>query len=243
MRLTRLILYVITIYGCTSCRLEIEAEYGTSTGGVQKHRSQASNGVTVLINTLRDNITFSLEVISTTCNQLTVTDVQYSNDGLSDVVDVFLNTSKIGQFTSKAVVNSGDGWNVFQSSGQVGNPVQLHKGVYKLQIQLSKSSDEYGIEIDKVSLQFYCSSVNVNNQCPESVIKADRGSITGSTATTDTATTGSTSTTGGTDDDKGPSLTEIFVIIGTIGGLVGLVAPIAAVVTAWYHKCYKKRRV
>ena len=78
----------------------------------------------VLINTLRDNFTFSLEVINTTCNQLTVTDVQYSNDGLSDVVDVFLNTSKIGQFTSKAIVNSGDGWNVFESSGQVGNQVQ-----------------------------------------------------------------------------------------------------------------------
>ena len=245
MRLTRLILYVITIYGCTSCRLDIEAEHGTSTGGVEKYRSQASGGVTVLINTLRDNITFSLEVINTTCNQLTVTDVQYSNDGLSDVVNVFLNTSKIGQFTSKAVVNSGDGWNVFQSSGQVGNPVQLHKGVYKLQIQLSKSSDEYGIEIDKVSLQFYCSSVNVNNQCPESAIKVDGGSITGSTATTDTATTGSTPTVDGTNGDKpdteGLTLEDRFAIAGTIGGLVGVAVAIAGVITTWYLKCYRKK--
>ena len=71
-----------------------------------------------------------MEVIS--CDQLTVTDIRYSNDGLSDVVDIFLNTSKIGQFTSKVVVDNGDGWNVFQSSGQVGIPVKIHKGVYNL---------------------------------------------------------------------------------------------------------------
>ena len=97
-------------------RLETQAEYGTRTGGVQKHCSHASNGAIVVINTHRHNITFLLEVISTTCNQLTVTNVQYSNDGLSDIVGDFLNTSKIGQFTSKAVVTSGDGWNVFERS-------------------------------------------------------------------------------------------------------------------------------
>ena len=242
MRLTCFILYVITIYGCTSCRLEIEAEYGTSTGGVEKYRSHASGGVTVLINTLRDSITFSFEVVNGTCHQLTVTDVQYSNDGLSDVVDVFLNTSKIGQFTSKSVVNSGDGWNVFQSSGQVGNQVQINKGVYNLQIQLSKSSDEYGIEIDKVSLQFNCSSVNVNNQCPKSVIKVDRGSITGSTATTDTSTTGSTPTTGGTDGDKGLTLIDKFVIAGTIGGFVGVAVAIIGVIIAAYQ-CYNRLNI
>ena len=242
MRLISFILYVITIYGCTGCRLEVEAEHGTSTAGAERFRNQASNGATVLLSSPGDNITFPLEVISTTCNQLTVTGVRYSNDGLSDVVGVFLNTSEIGQFTSKAVVNSGDGWNVFQSSGQVGNPVQLHEGVYKLQIQLSKSSDEYGIEIDEVSLQFYCSTVNVNNECPESVIKVDRGSITGTTATTDTGTTSSTPTTGGTDDDtEGLDLNDIFAIVGTIGGLLGVVVAIAALGTAWYFQCYRKQ--
>ena len=89
-------IYEITIYGCTGCRLETETESGTSTDGVQKHRSQASSGATVPINTQRHNIIFLLEVISTTCNQLTVTNVQYSNDGLSDIVGVFLNTSEMG---------------------------------------------------------------------------------------------------------------------------------------------------
>ena len=157
----------------------------------------------------------------------------------------FLNTSEIGQFTSKALVTSGDGWNDFQSSGQVGNPVQIHEGVYKLQIQLSKSSDEYGIEIDKVSLQFYCSSVNVNNECPESVIKVDGGSITGSTATTDTATTGSTATTGGTEGDnsptKGLSLVEIFSIVGPIGTFLVLAVGIVGVITPCYAIWYKKK--
>ena len=240
MKLIHFILCVITIYGCTGCRLEIEAEHGTSIGGAERFRSRASNGATVLINTLRDNITFQLEIANTTCNQVTVTDVRYSNDGLSDVVSVFLNTSEIGQFTSKALVTSGDGWNDFQSSGQVGNPVQLHEGVYNLQIQLSKSSDEYGIEIDKVSLQFYCSSVDVNNECPESVIKVDGGSITGSTATTDTATTGSTLTTD--DDTGGLSLVDIFAIVGTIGGLLGVAVAIVGVIIPCYFKCYKKQK-
>ena len=53
MRLIHFILYVITIYECTSCRFEIEAEDGTSIGGVERFRSQASNGATVLINTLK----------------------------------------------------------------------------------------------------------------------------------------------------------------------------------------------
>ena len=185
-----------------------------------------------------------MEVINTSCNQLTVTDVQYGNDGLSNVVNVFWNTRKIGQFTSKAVVNSGDGWNVFHSSGQVGNPVQINKGVYNLQIQLSESSDEYGIEMDKVSLQLYCSSINVNNQYPESTIKVDGGSITGSTATTDTSTTGSTPTTGGTAIDGGTEddTPDGYVIASTIGGLVGIAAAITGVITTWYLKCYRKRR-
>ena len=250
MRLIHFILYVVNIYGCTGCRLEIEAEYGTSTGGAEMFRSQASNGATVLLNTPRDNITFTLEVISTLCNELTVTDVRYSNDGLSDVVDIFLNTSKIGQFTSKAVADNGDGWNVFQSSGQIGIPVQIQKGVYNLQIQLFKSLDEYGIEIDKVSLQFICSSVNINNECPESVIKVARGSIMGTIPTTDTTTTKKmpatdTATTPTTGSDKSDTeglstkdkVTISTSVVGSFVGLAGLV--IAAIGLAIpIYRCY-----
>ena len=75
MRLIHFILYVITLYGCTGCRLEREAEPRTNTAGAERFHSQASNGTTVLINSLRDNTNFLLEVVSTTCNQLTVTDV------------------------------------------------------------------------------------------------------------------------------------------------------------------------
>ena len=148
-----------------------------------------------------------------------MTDVRYRNDRLSDVVGVFLNTSEIGQFTSKAVVNSGDGRNVFQSSGQVGNPVQIYKGVYKLQIQLFKSSGKYGIEIDKVFLRFSYSSVSENNECPGSVIKVD---------ITNTNYNG---------DKDGHSLRNIAEIIGSIVSILGVV--IGACITIW--KCYKKK--
>ena len=46
----------MTIYGCIGCRLEIEAEHGTSTGGAEGFCSQPSNEVTVLINTQRDKL-------------------------------------------------------------------------------------------------------------------------------------------------------------------------------------------
>ena len=148
------ILYIVSVYGysCYSCRVDIEAENGNREGGVQMFRSNASNKITILL-TQGEDITFELQVAPSTC-QLTVDDVQYSNDGLSDVIVLYLNTTIIGQFSSEAVSDNGKSWNIMRKSGQVGNPVQVFQGINQLQI-LAKTTDEYGVELDKISLHVH----------------------------------------------------------------------------------------
>ena len=181
--------------------MDIEGEYGT--GGEHRSRSHASGRRTEYVRQ-GQSISFYLEVIPRMC-QLTVVDVQYSNNGLSDLIILYLNTTVIGQFTS-GILDSRDGWNIFQNSGQVGNPIKINKGTYKLQILIAKSDDEYGIEIDKVSLEFNCDTDIVSKVCLQSVVKISgtSGSFSGgSDITNTTAITGGTPTTDYTSSSTG----------------------------------------
>ena len=49
-----------------------------------------------------------------TCN-LSLRSVTYSNDGLSDTVEVLINNALIGYFLTFAKSNGGDEWNNFQT--------------------------------------------------------------------------------------------------------------------------------
>ena len=221
------ILYVLSIYGytCYGCRVDIEAEHGVSANGVQMYRSHASNGITVLIYQ-GDDITFEFTVTPSTC-QLTVDYVQYSNDGISDNLVLYLNTTIIGQFHSKAVSLNGHSWNIMRSSGQVGNPIQIFEGINELQI-VAEFTDEYGVELDKISLQFNCSNTSsVSDVCPTSVVD----------------TTGFIDTIvdiDNTDDDE--KTRDIIAIVSTVGlfslGVIGTVITIVSV----SYKFYKRRQ-
>ena len=218
------ILYVLSIYGytCYGCRVDIEAEHGVSTNGVQMYRSKASNGITVLVKQ-GENITFEFKVTPSTC-QLTIDNIQYSNDGISDTLLLYLNTTIIGQFTSTAVMRYEPG-TIFRRSSQVGNPVQVFQGTNKLQI-LAKITDEYGVELDKISLQFNCSNTTIalsaSDVCPQSVVNAR--SID---------TTGKEKTLTNIDIITIASTVVLFVL-----GVIGIVVSIVSV----GYKCYKKRR-
>ena len=241
------ILYIVSVYGysCYSCRVDIEAENGDSKGGVQMQRSRASNRITVLV-TQGENITFELQVAPSMC-QITVDNVQYSNDGLSDMIFLYLNMTIIGQFSSEAASGNGDLWNVMRRSGQVGNPVQVYQGISELRI-VAKTTDEFGVELDKISLQFDCSNMSsVSDVCPQSVVN-----ITGSTGsngatptTNDTPTTSSAGTTGstGTTGTKDNTLSnkDIIAITSSVGLFVlGLLGSVVSVVSVRY-KCRKKK--
>ena len=210
------------------CKMDIEGERGT--GGEQKSRSQASGGMTELV-TQGQTINFYLEVIPRMC-QLTILDVRYSNDGLSDLIILYIDTTVIGHFIS-AVFGSRDGWNIFQTSGQVGKPIKIYKGTYKLQILVDKSDDEYGIEIDKVSLEFNCDTDIVNKVCLQSVVKVSgtSGSFSGgSNITSGSPTTGRTfptdDTTSSTESGRGLNNKDKIAIGSILGpfflGLVGI---------------------
>ena len=54
-----------------------------------------------------------------------VSDVRYSNDGFSDTIELVLDGTTIGSFRTEAVSHEGESWNVFKSSGAVGDPVSL----------------------------------------------------------------------------------------------------------------------
>ena len=243
------ILYIVSLYGysCYSCRVDIEAENGDSEGGIQMYRSNASKRITVSV-TQGENITFEIKVALGIC-QLTVDNVQYSNDGLSDVIVLYLNMTIVGQFSSEAGSNGGYLWNIMRRSGQVGNPVQVFQGTNELRI-LAKSTDKYGVELDKISLQFNCSNMSsVSDVCPQSMVNitGSTGSkINGGTDTTsDTPTTGSTGTTDSTDgtatEDNTLSNKDIIAIASCIGlfvlGLVGSVVSVASI----HYKCRKKK--
>ena len=60
----------------------------------------------------------------TSC-EVVISDVCYSNDGGSDAIELQVDGSSIGHFTTTAVSQEGNQWNVFRSSGTVGNPVTL----------------------------------------------------------------------------------------------------------------------
>ena len=223
------ILYVLSIYGytCSGCRVDIEAEHGDSANGVQMYRSKASNGITVLIKQ-GENITFEFKVIPSTC-QLTVDYVQYSNDGISDILVLYWNTTIIGQFRSKAVSLLGHSWNIMRSSGQVGNPIQIFKGSSELQIE-AKFTDQYGVELDKLSLQFNCSNTSsVSDICPISVV--DTTGLIDTTVSIDNS-----------GDDK--KTRDIIAIVSTVGlfslGLIGTVITIISVSYKFYRKRQKR---
>ena len=232
---TLFILYVLSIYGntCCGCRVDIEAEHGTSEGGTQMYNMRASNGITVLVKQ-GDDITFEFKVTPSTC-QLTVDDVQYSNDGISDILVLYLNTTIIGNFTSKAAKRR----EIIQSSGQVGNPIEIFQGINEVQI-VANSTYDYGVELDKISLQINCSNTStVSGICPMSVVDTT-GLIAGNTVNTVSAVT--TVTTDSTSNENKLKRKDIITIASTVGvfilGLVGIAVSVVSVACM----CCKKRR-
>ena len=228
---------MLSIYGntCWGCRVkvDIEAEHGTSEGGVQMYNIRASNGITVLLKQ-GDDITFEFKVAPSMC-QLTVEDVQYSNDGISDILVLYLNSTIIGKFTSKAAMRR----EVIQSSGQVGNPIEIFQGINQLQI-VANSTYEYGVELDKISLQINCSNIStVSDTCPPSVV--DTTGLTGGN-TVNTVSSVTTVSTDGTSNENKLKNKDIITIASTAGvfvlGLVGIAVSVVSVACM----CCKKRR-
>ena len=80
-----------------------------------------------------------------------ITNIQYSNDGDSHRVSIYLDNDIVGDFN--ACGGDGNLWNVFKSSYSIGTTQIMSPGEHKLIVRLS-STDQYGVEIDKANTLF-----------------------------------------------------------------------------------------
>ena len=151
-----IILYSVALSRC-DFTVKLQAEDGISTEAKKMPRSNANNGFTVLIKQ-EAFVTLFFQVTgnrSKEC-QLKVGNLYYSNDGEADTLALRLNqgsiTTPLGIVSTRGATNYGHYWNVFEDTGPIGRSIIAKEGLYNLVIKATKA-DEYGVELDYVSLQ------------------------------------------------------------------------------------------
>lgn len=136
--------------------LTIQAEDGASSSASINYRSGAINGLAVFLKQ-GGAITLIFELAGEEEEEECTMQVQnllYSNDGLSDVFTLELDGfGMIGRIVTRPHSLNGLLWNKFIPTGPIGNTVDISKGVYNITVT-AQAADEYGVEIDYVSLQF-----------------------------------------------------------------------------------------
>lgn len=134
--------------------MTLEAEDGNY-DGMLMYRSEASSGLAVLLNegqTIRYGIVIRDNGNSCFIKLLHVT---YSNDGDGDDIQVLLNNTVLGSFRTYAISDNGESWNDFHTESGFSTEKELHVSPYILTIRVLEA-DQYGVEIDKLSLQLEC---------------------------------------------------------------------------------------
>ena len=133
--------------------VEMQAEDGISTEA-EMFRSNAKNGVTVLIKQGASIALFFQMIGNSTC-QMQVENLRYSHDGGSDEITITLNQDNsitLGSVYIRAASSNGELWNVFRNTGPIGQRTDIKEGLYHLVIAATVA-DEYGVEIDYVTLK------------------------------------------------------------------------------------------
>uniref|UniRef100_A0A1X7UJ72 Uncharacterized protein n=1 Tax=Amphimedon queenslandica TaxID=400682 RepID=A0A1X7UJ72_AMPQE len=135
--------------------LTIQAEDGASSSASINYRSGAINGLAVFLKQ-GGTITMIFKLTGKEEEEcaMQVQNLQYSNDGLSDVFTLELDGfGMIGKVVTRPHSLNGLLWNKFLPTGPIGDTIDIGKGVYNITIT-AQVADEYGVEIDYVSLQF-----------------------------------------------------------------------------------------
>ena len=95
--------------------VEIQAEDGISTEAEKMFRSNAKNGVAVLIKQ-EASVTLFFQMIGNSTCQMRVENLRYSNDGQSDVFTITLNQARsiaLGSAHTRDASSNGELWNEF----------------------------------------------------------------------------------------------------------------------------------
>lgn len=124
-------------------------------------RSEASGHKTLRINdemgASRLELTLCVEPYNTTQNvTLSIYNIRYSNDGLSDDLELWMNGTRIANFTTISKFGNGYEWNVIRNSRRLGSAASFPRGSYTLVITVI--TDSYGVELDRIGV----SAVNQN---------------------------------------------------------------------------------
>lgn len=125
--------------------LSLETETGPGAGTIMQ-RGTASGQMTVLLNPGQSR-TLSFNLDGTALYECVL---RYSNDGDPDNITVTIDGNVIGQFSTQNTRPEGgvpgSGWNVFASSGPLGQQIIL-PGSHQLTISVT-GSDPFGVELD-----------------------------------------------------------------------------------------------
>ncbi|KAK3580071.1 hypothetical protein CHS0354_001023 [Potamilus streckersoni] len=87
-----------------------------------------------------------------------VKDVRYSNDGGQDRIKLTLDDEELGDFLTHPGYGWGNAWNLFWSSGPIGEMVPVDSGQHMLSLKVDEA-DDYGVEIDYIRFEVYGSTV------------------------------------------------------------------------------------
>ena len=183
-----------------------------------QHRSKASGKLklTVYFTDIGQYISYKITSPASQC-EFRITDVVYSKDEDGpDNITVLLDNEVVGGFTTHDDSGNGNLWNVFNSSGPIGNARTIYPRVHWLKIKISEM-DKKGVELDKVEVSFY----NCHGQCPK--VSAAHPAISDN----------------GSDDDDGWS---DELIIGIAYGLVIIVLLVIATILTCVVCVIKVRR-
>ena len=231
----RKLLYTVVltfqVYACYSCIVWFEAERGTS-NGEQMFRSRASNEIAVLLKS-GDKINHTFRT-NASCG-ISVMNVIYSNDGLSDTISVTVNGTFLGNFQSRAETGNGLLWNVFRSSGPLGTVFEITPGEYILTLTVAPA-DENGVEIDEIILSVVCANiidVGPNEECPKSVVSiTDSNTEFKINTQSDSHTDPNTDFGDGTSSDNSDTGLTTGEIIGIVAAVVGIVIAVPGSILA-----------
>lgn len=142
-------LFISSAYASTVKTFELENIIG-GPGFPRTHwRSGASKSSSLRV-FQGDKVIINLCLLEPTT--VSVSGLQYSNDGGSDQIDFWVNNVFVGYVTT--LVNAdvlGNNWNQFRPNGPVGIGVKLSAGKHTLVIAVDKS-DCYGVELDSINM-------------------------------------------------------------------------------------------
>ena len=189
------------------CSIVLEAENGH--GGEREYRSNASGGLSVRL-LEGETISYQMDFAFTdnTCT-LQLLSVTYSNDGPSDRVQVSLDTTSLGSFQTFASSNGGKNWNIFRTQNGFTSKVKLSYSRFMITVD-ALETDDYGVEIDKISLQLECTNkVSTEDaQCSPSIFSQDN------------STSGNNEINSHLSD--GLLVTIVFGVVGSLSILIGI---------------------